>query len=326
MNPPTATEARTRISGYLQRRPLNPGRIGLKINLYRDYELAAVAEAAAASALDPDPIECFMVGDSYLMTHLGRATTRLEPNEHAWALRLMADLVVECRAARDVHYGAEEPPFLLADLPDGAVATPDKAVASSRRLMDAGADAVKIEVASEDELALVAAVAEAGIPTVVHIGYTPQRGSLRRYGGTAEEIANLCDAARTARDLGACALVLEMVTEAANAVLCAPHPDALPVYSIFSGRADLGGQSLNVWDSVFSSGRPSKYFPPTATLDPAVDRGRYREALVPAMTELLRLTVAGEFPLSPKGHAFPPELFDPWGTGADISVTDGLGG
>lgn len=326
MNPSSTTALRARIGGYLRSRPANPGRIGLKINLYRDYELAAVAAAAAAAGLEPDPIECFMVGDSYLMTHLGRATTRLEPHEHAWALQLMAGLVAECRAARDAHYPGEDQPFLLADLPDGAVATAATAVASAGRMLAAGADAVKIEVASEEELALVAALAEAEIPTVVHIGYTPQRGSLRRYGATAEEVAHLCDAARTARDLGACALVLEMVTEAANGVLCAPHPDALPVYSIFSGRADLGGQSLNVWDSVFRSGRPSKFFPPTATLDPAADRDRYRDALVPAMTELLRLTVAGEFPLSPKGHAFPPELFDPWGSGADISVTDGLGG
>lgn len=307
-------DVRARIDGQRQRRSHNPGRIGLKINLYHGYELEAVAAAAEAAGLAPNPIECFMVGDSYLMTHLGRSSTRLDPAEQGWALDLMVSLVAESRSALDRCYTGPDRPYLLGDFPDGAAGTPERAIAAARRFMEAGAEAVKLEIAGDADLVILEALVAVGFPVVAHLGYTPQHNRLRRYGATVEELRQLCQAACTVRDLGAVALVLEMVTETANRLLSRPHPDGLATHSIFSGRADLGGQSLNVWDTVFRPGRPSRYFPPTATLDPATDRHRYGPAvLVPAMTELLRLTVGGEFPLSPPGHDLPAALFDPWG-------------
>ena len=307
---------RARIGVQRLRRSQHPGRIGLKINLYHDYELEAVAAAADAAGLVTNPIECFMVGDSYLTTHLGRPSTQLDPDEWDWALELMVSLVEESRLALDRTYTGLDRPYLLADFPDGAARTPDRAIQAARRLTEAGAEAVKIEIAGSADFATLDALATTGFPVVAHLGYAPQRSRLRRYGAMVEEITQLCQAARTARDLGSVALVLEMVTQTANRLLSRPHPTGLATYSIFSGKADLGGQSLNVWDAVFRPGRPSKYFPPTATLDPATDRDRYGPAtIVPAMTELLGLTMSGEFPLSPSGSDLLAVLFDPWGDG-----------
>ncbi len=292
---------RALVTAQHRQRETNPGRVGIKVNLYHGYELEAVAAAAAEAALDPDPIECFMVADSYLMTHLGRPSTRLAPGERDWGLALMAALVAECRDARDGAYRNGARPYILGDLPDGAARTPRYAVTSAQVLIDAGAEAVKLEVAGRAQLAQVDALGAAGIPVVVHLGYSPQRGELRRHGQTRAEVAALCDLAGSVRNLGAVAVVVEMVTEAVNQLLCAPDPDALPVYSIFSGRADLGGQSVNVWDSVFRRTPPSRFFPPTATLDPTLDRDRYRPPVIrAAMRELLQLTVEGRFPPSPR--------------------------
>ena len=307
---------RAQIRAMHRRRATNPGRVGIKVNLYRGYELEAVAAAGADARLHPDPIECFMVADSYLMTHLARPTTRLEPQEQEWGLALMAGLVAECRQARDRVFRQGTRPYLLGDLPDGAARSPRQARASAQTLIDAGAEAVKLEVAGPAQLPHVDALASAGIPVVTHVGYTPQRGELRRYGRTRAEVAAICDLARSVRELGAVAVVVEMVTEETNRLLCAAHPDGLPVYSIFSGRADLGGQSLNVWDSVFRPSRPSASFPPTATLDAVEDRDRYcPEVIRHAMRELLQLAVEGRFPPSPRGAHVPDarlEGLDAW--------------
>jgi ketopantoate hydroxymethyltransferase len=293
----TATDL---IASRHRHRAANPGRVGIKVNLYHGYELEAVAAAAVDAGLRPDPIECFMVADSYLMTHLGRPTTRLETDEWPWGMDLMCRLVGECRDARDRVYGVGDRPFLLGDLPDGAATTPDRALDSAGRLLRSGAEAIKLELSGKKQLAHVEVLAEAGVPVIAHLGYTPQRGELRRFGKTMEELTALCSLACAVRDRGAVAVVLEMVTEAANRLLTQPDPRALPVYSIFSGRADLGGQSLNVWDSVFRPSRPSQFFPPTATLDSATDRAKYGpEAVRTAMGQLLALTVQGVFPLSP---------------------------
>jgi len=306
-------DVREKIKRQLARRPHNPGRIGLKINLYHDFEVEAVVRAADAAGVAANQIECMMVGDSYLTTHLARSSTRLEPGEHEWARGLMASLVSECRAAIDRTLPTSEAPYLLADMPDGAAASPDSAIRSARSFLDAGAEAVKLEVASEYDFVTLEGVCDAGIPAVVHLGYTPQQGPLRRYGATIDEFCGLCDDVRRARACGAVAIVLEMVTETANRLLCRPHPGGLAVYSIFSGRAELGAQSLNVWDSVFQR-RASKYFPPTATLDVARDRDRYGpETIVPAMRELMRMTVDRRFPLTPEGRDLPAVLIDPWG-------------
>ena len=62
----------------------------IKLNLYRDYEVDAVAKAMADSPVLQMGIrlDCLMVSDSYLMTHLGRDSTRLAKGEQALFLEI----------------------------------------------------------------------------------------------------------------------------------------------------------------------------------------------------------------------------------------------
>jgi diaminobutyrate-2-oxoglutarate transaminase len=292
--------------------------IGIKVNLYRAFEVAALA---AVTAEDPAAfrLECVMVGDSYLMTHLGRSSTRLEtPSDREWALDLMVSLVSEVRDEMDRVFAGADAPYLLGDLPEGATETPAKAVESARRMVDAGAEAIKVEIADDHTLATLERLSESDVPIVAHLGYTPQGGQLRRHGDSLPDALAIFALARRARDAGAFAIVLEMVSEVVNRALSCPREGALLTYSIFSGRAPYGGQSLNVWDAVFRRSRPSKYFPPTADLTVERDRELYAPPLIAAkLGELLHLTLAGEFPLSPPARMEQSELeavlgTDPW--------------
>lgn len=311
-------EAMSRQAG-LRRRDAERPRI--KVNLYTAEETHAVAEAAAALAdnFGSDAIDCLMVGDSYLMTHLGRPSTRIDgAAEQAAFFKQMVGLVSQVARALPVAFASGSRPWLMVDMPDGSVANVDSAIASMDRMRDAGAEALKIEIGNDDAFAIVEAASARGIPVVIHLGYSPQHGKNRRYGNTASEAETLFAAARRGRDAGAIALVLERVDPRVNEMLAAPHPRGLPVYSIFSGRARHGGQSLNVWDSVIRPPFVARNFPPTATLDRSDYPRRYtRPVIAEHFARLLALTCQGKFPQVEKSGLSPEDAkavaqFDPW--------------
>ncbi|GAA4791692.1 3-methyl-2-oxobutanoate hydroxymethyltransferase [Streptomyces ziwulingensis] len=289
------------LAPYL-RRYASPAQLGIKINAYRGFEVEGLAQALRTPDLVDSPVESVMVGDSYFMTHLGRSTTVMTGRaEQEHALDTLVGLVAEVRGPLDKEFPPARRPFLLADLPDGATRDADAAVAAAARFAAAGADAVKVEVADEGGMRCVEAVAADGHPTVAHLGYTPQCTALARYGDGVDAAADLFALARRARDAGACALVVEMVSEPVNQALSRPHPEGLPVYSVFSGRARWGGQSLNLWDAVVRRAGAGRYFPPTPCIDVSDVSVAYTpELIAERMRELIRLTLAGWFPLSPR--------------------------
>jgi ketopantoate hydroxymethyltransferase len=294
-----------------------PGTTAIKINLYNGLEAGAVLEAIAAMRAG-DAVECFMVGDSYLMTHLGYPSTRLDTKEQQdWFLNVMISLVGEVARALAPLHGTRRP-FLLADLPDGAAVTTAKCLAAAERMVAAGAEAIKLEIVSPESLGMLEALARRGYTVLAHIGYTPQDGANRRHGDSVGEALELFGQARAARDHGACGLTLERVSEPVNRTLCQVRPGALPIYSIFSGRAAGGGQSLNVWDAVFLPDVARRYFPPTATLPrSAYPEGYTAPVIQDHMTRLLAATLRGEFPLSPPTRLAAQDIellldIDPW--------------
>ena len=85
---------------------------------------------------------------------------------------------------------------------------------NARRLIDAGAHAVKLEGGASHSAHVEALVAE-GIPAMAHIGMMPQRvrieGGYRVKGKTPEDAARLLADARAAEEAGAFGLLLELV-------------------------------------------------------------------------------------------------------------------
>lgn len=293
----------------------------LKINLYRDYEVAAVANSAMQLRKEglPCRVECVMISDSYLMTHLGRNATALEtPAAQAEFFDMMKDLTEEVAEEVARSFPASSRPFVLADMPDGSTADAEGAIKNASQMLAVGADAVKLEIFSPDRFEIVTALTNAGIPVISHLGYTPQNGENRPVGNSIEEALDLFAKARMARDAGSVGLVLERVNEFVNQCLCRPSLHGIPSYSIFSGQSDWGGQSLNVWDSIIKPDFENSFFPDTATKTRADFPECYtKEALTASMYELMRQAITLSYPRSPVSKLTQADLrqvicTDPW--------------
>ncbi len=290
------------INAQLAKRHKNPGIQALKINLYNAHEVRAVKQAidnlkGYRGFTTPD---CFMVGDSLLTTHLGCKNTHLETLEEQNAfILLMLKSIEDVRTAMNELF-ITEPPYLMGDLPDGASSSEQRLLMVSEKMLQHGADIVKLEVASKNDIALIGYLAKNGIPVAAHVGFTPQKNNNRQYGRTLQEALELIDVVRLARDNGASVIILERIAEIINRVLCAPSKESLPIYSIFSGKVPGGGQSLNVWDSVYKPTFKALFFPPTSRYKSDTYPKTYtQDTIADCFCKLLKMTLDGEFPKSP---------------------------
>ena len=152
--------------------------------------------------LDEAGVPLLLVGDSLGMVVLGYPDTTLVT---------MEEMEHHVRAAARAQPRA----LLAADLPYRSYDTVEQAVRNARRLVAAGAEAVKAE-GGRIILEQVRAILAAGIPFIGHLGMLPQ--SVREEGGyhikgkkESERDALLADAVALS-DAGACAIVLELVT------------------------------------------------------------------------------------------------------------------
>jgi len=124
-------------------------------------------DAMFARMMDNAQIDAILIGDSLGMVVQGHDST----------LPVSVDDMAYHTAniARSNKHA-----LILADLPFMSYVTLPDAVANSRKLMQAGAHVIKIEGGSE-LCDLVKTLAQAGTPTCVHLGLTPQ--SVNVFGG-----------------------------------------------------------------------------------------------------------------------------------------------
>ncbi len=150
--------------------------------------------------------------------------------------------------------------LLMVDLPFASYATKEQALASATRLMQAGAELVKLE--GEGWLPpIVSHLREQGIPVCVHLGLTPQSvhvmGGYKVQGRDAERATAMIEAALELEKAGAAILLLECVPsqlarEITNAV-------QIPVIGIGAG-ADTDGQVLVIYDILdMTVGRKARF-------------------------------------------------------------------
>lgn len=187
--------------------------------------------------LDETGIPLLLVGDSLGMVVLGYPDTTSVT---------MEDMEHHVRAAAR----AKPQALLAADMPYRSFDTVTDAVANAKRLVAAGAEAVKAE-GGRAILDQVRAILAAGIPYLGHIGMLPQR--VRLEGGyhvkgklESEREALLADA-RALDEAGAFAMVLELVAPPVARAISAAA--AIPTIGIGSGP-DCDGQILVTPDLV----------------------------------------------------------------------------
>jgi 3-methyl-2-oxobutanoate hydroxymethyltransferase len=138
--------------------------------------------------------------------------------------------------------------LLAADLPYRSYETVDQAVANARKLVAAGAEAVKAEggraIAQQ-----VSAIVAAGIPFLGHLGMLPQHvleeGGYHIKGKHQQEREALIADGEALADAGAFAVVLELITPTVAAELTRRIP--IPTIGIGSGP-DCDGQILVIHD------------------------------------------------------------------------------
>ena len=296
-------ETEKKIKTQLVQRHQKPDIPAIKINLYNALEVRAVKQAIDKlkghhGFSTPD---CIMVGDSLLTTHLGKESTRLTTIEEQDSfVDLMLESIEKVKCAIIELFLKEERPYLMGDLPDGTSASKQRLINISGKMLDHGADIVKLEIISKSDLTLIEFLVENNIPVAAHIGYAPQKNNNRKYGQTLQEALELIEIVRLAGDCGASVIILERIDEVINQILCAPSKSGLPIFSIFSGKAAGGGQSLNIWDSVYKPGFQSHFFPPTSRYSPDTYPDSYTQnTIANCFYNLLKLTLDREFPKSP---------------------------
>lgn len=203
----------------------------------RGQKIAALTayDYPMAKLLDTAGIPLILVGDSVGMVMLGYPDTT-----HV----TMADMEHHVRAVARAKPNA----LVVADMPYGSFASAEAAVANAKRLIAAGAEAVKAEGGC-DILAQVNAIVAAGIPFLGHIGMLPQRvraeGGYRVKGKTQAEHDQLIADAEALAQAGAFAIVLELVTPALAGEISRKIP--IPTIGIGSGP-DCDGQILVTHD------------------------------------------------------------------------------
>jgi len=190
-----------------------------------------------ARLLDEAGVPLILVGDSLGMVVLGYPDTT-----HV----TMADMEHHVRAVAR----AQPIALLAADLPIHSYDTPEQALASARRLVAAGAEAVKAE-GGRAIAAQVRAIVGAGIPFLGHLGMLPQHvleeGGYKIKGRREEEHQALLADADALMAAGAFAVVLELVTPPVAKELTARLP--IPTLGIGSGP-DCDGQILVTHDLI----------------------------------------------------------------------------
>lgn len=190
-----------------------------------------------ARLLDESGIDIILVGDSLGMVVLGyEDTTEVTFEEMLHHTRA---------AARGV-----ERALLVADLSIGTYNTPEEAVANARRLVEAGAQAVKLE-GGASHVAQIEAIVRENIPLMAHIGMLPQNvrleGGYKVKGRGPEAAERLIEDARAVQAAGAFSVVLEIV--AAETARQITEAIDIPTIGIGSGE-HCDGQILVTHDLI----------------------------------------------------------------------------
>lgn len=190
-----------------------------------------------ARLLDESGIDIILVGDSVGMVVLGyEDTTSVTLDEMLHHTRAVARAV--------------ERALLVADLPINTYNTPEQAVETAKRLVEAGAQAVKLE-GGVSHIPQIEAITSAGISFMAHIGMLPQsvreEGGYKLKGRTPAEADALVRDAQAVEQAGAFSVVLEIVAkEAARQVTDAV---SIPTIGIGSGE-HCDGQVLVTHDLI----------------------------------------------------------------------------
>ena len=195
-------------------------------------------DAPTASILSECGVDIILVGDSVGNALLGYEST----------IPVTLDDIIHHSAA---VARAKPDCLIVGDMPfmSYKVSVEQALENCSLMLQEGGAEAVKIEGASNRVVEIVRAVVDSGIPVMGHIGLTPQSifqlGGYRVQGRTAELTEALVEQAKALEDAGAFSMVIELVPEETAKLIT--KSVSIPTIGIGAGP-HCDGQVLVLWD------------------------------------------------------------------------------
>lgn len=249
-----------------------------------DYPTAYLQEQAG--------IEMILVGDSLGMTMLGYDST----------LPVTMDDMI--RHTQAVRRGAPTA-FVIGDMPYMTYQTSvEDAIRNAGRFMsEAGCDAIKLEggAAMADR---VKGIVDAGIPTIGHLGLTPQSvsalGGFRLQGKSATLAKKIADDAKALEEAGAFMILLELVPDRLCKLITERAENCL-IMSLGSGP-DAHGQLL-IYHDMF--GLYPKFKPKMAKV-----YGNAGEVILNGLKAYHDEVIGKKFPMQENYFEMPDEAFD----------------
>ncbi|MCP5167957.1 MAG: 3-methyl-2-oxobutanoate hydroxymethyltransferase [Pseudomonadales bacterium] len=190
--------------------------------------------------------ETILVGDSLGMVLQGHDSTIPVTIEH-----MTYHTQCVCRAAPAA--------LVIADMPFMSYATPEQAMDNATRLMQAGAQMVKMEGGTWLS-STISKLVERGIPVCAHLGLTPQSvntfGGFKVQGRTPKEAKSILADAVEIQDAGASLLVLECIPS--NLASDISRKLDIPVIGIGAGPG-TDAQVLVLHDLLGLSGHSARF-------------------------------------------------------------------
>jgi 3-methyl-2-oxobutanoate hydroxymethyltransferase len=185
-----------------------------------------------ARCLEKAGIPVILVGDTLAMVEMGFDSTR-----HVTVAHMQYHVGAVRRGAPNTH--------LIGDMPYGSYSDPSTALTNARRLLDAGADSIKLE---GPEYAVIEHLVAHGIDVVGHTGLTPQTSSdFKQVGRTDADALRILDEATGIEKAGAFMVVLEHIPPPlAERITESLH---VPTIGIGAG-ASCDGQVLVINDAI----------------------------------------------------------------------------
>ena len=179
-----------------------------------------------------EQVDVILVGDSAGMVMLGYDNTTLVT---------MDDMIRFTTAAKNARKNS----LIVSDLPINSYKNEKDAIVNSLKLIQAGADAVKLE-GGKEVAGIIKSITESKIPVMGHLGLLPQ--TAEKYtvqGKTREDAIQLIEDAKIITESGVFSIVLEMVTSQVAKIIT--EKVSVPTIGIGSGK-DCDGQVLVVHD------------------------------------------------------------------------------
>ena len=211
------------------------------------FSVLTAYDYSTAKYLDEAGIDIVLIGDSLAMVALGYDTTNsITADEMKIFTKAVSRGVTRAMIVTDM-------PFLSYHT------SIEDAVKNCGMMIRSGANAVKIEGASDYIISVITRLTQIGIPVMGHIGFTPQFlntiGGYNIQGKTLDKANEILNQAKKLQDAGVFSIVLEMVPEESAKFIT----ENLSVPTISCGAGRFCDAQVLVSDGVF--GKYSDFTP-----------------------------------------------------------------